>query len=70
MFTQEKPNNITSIRKMAPRRLSIHHGSSKCFILFNTKRLLQILAATFSQEQGQMGEREKSGRDLGIVTGH
>jgi hypothetical protein len=40
--------------------------------LFNTKRLLQILATSFTQEQEQMGEREKSGerRDFGIVTIH
>jgi hypothetical protein len=38
--------------------------------LFNRKRLLQILATSFTQEQEQMGEKEKSGRDLGIVTVH
>jgi hypothetical protein len=32
------------------------------FYLLNAKRLLKILATSFTQEQEQMGEREKSGR--------
>jgi hypothetical protein len=37
--------------------------------LFNRKRLLQILATSFTQEQEQeqMGEREKSGRGVGEI---
>jgi hypothetical protein len=56
---------------MEPRRLSMHHGSSKYFFYSNIKRLLKILATRFTQEQEQNGrereEWEKSGRDLGIV---
>jgi hypothetical protein len=52
---------------MAPRRLSMHHVSSKDFFYSNRKRLLQILATNFTQEQKQMGEREKSGRGVGEI---
>jgi hypothetical protein len=52
---------------METRKLSMHHGSSKDLFYSNRKRLLQILATSFTQEQEQMGEREKSGRGVGEI---
>jgi hypothetical protein len=45
-YTNEKPSNITS-NQDAPRRLLTHHLSSKAFFI-DSRRLLQILATSFS----------------------
>jgi hypothetical protein len=67
MHTQNKPNNITSNKQDGTKKTLNAPWILQRFLLFNRKRLLQILAASFTQEQEQMGEREKSGRGVGEI---
>jgi hypothetical protein len=67
MHTQSKPNNITSNKKDGTKKTLNAPWILQRFISFNRKRLLQILAASLTQEQEQMGERKKSGRGVGEI---
>jgi hypothetical protein len=63
MHTQNKPNNITS------NLARWHQEDSQCTMdppkisLFNRKRLLQILATNFTQEQEQMEKESRVGEE-------
>jgi hypothetical protein len=73
MLAQEKPNNITSISKMAPRRLSMHHGSSKAFFYSIPKGCCKYLQQALHKSKSKWEKErrvERSGRDLSIVTVH
>jgi hypothetical protein len=67
MHTQSKPNNITSNKQYGTKNTLNAPWILQRFISFNRKRLLQILAASLTQEQEQMGERKKSGRGVGEI---